>query len=330
MIAAVLPEIRHDWTTEQIHALFNQPLMDLLFQAQTVHRKHFDPNQVQMSTLLSIKTGACPEDCGYCSQSGHHNTNLEKERLISVEEVIAKAKLAKEKGASRFCMGAAWRSPPKKDLPKVIEMIKGVKSLGMETCVTLGMLDNEQATLLKEAGLDYYNHNLDSSPEYYKKVTSTRTYQDRLDTLSEVREAGLKTCCGGIVSMGESPEDRIELLRQLANLPEHPPSVPINLLVPIKGTPLGESKKIDHLDFVRLIACARIIMPKSVVRLSAGRTEMSEETQALCFLAGANSVFLGEVLLTTPNPAESDDYTFFNKIGIEPMDIEESEAVCTA
>ncbi len=314
-------QTRHDWTMEEVAALYNMSFIDLVFKAQRIHRQYFNQNHVQISTLLSIKTGTCPEDCAYCPQSGHFKTGLEKQRLMPVEDVINNAKIAKEKGATRFCMGAAWRSAPKKDLPQVLDMIKGVKALGMETCVTLGMLDDEQAGELKEAGLDYYNHNLDTSPEYYKKIITTRTYQDRLDTLDRVRKADIKVCCGGIVGMGEKREDRIKLLVQLSSLEKHPESVPINQLVPVKGTPLGEQAKIDEFEFIRTIAVARIMMPQTKVRLSAGREDMSESMQALCFMAGANSIFYGEKLLTTPNPSADKDAQLFEKLGLaaEPL-----------
>jgi biotin synthase len=310
---------RSDWTREEISALFAQPFADLMFRAQSVHRAHFDANQVQTSTLLSIKTGGCPEDCGYCSQSAKNETGLKASKLMEVEAVLADARAAKAAGASRFCMGAAWRNPKDKDLDKVCEMVEGVRALGMETCVTLGMLTAPQASRLKQAGLDYYNHNLDTSPEYYRHIISTRTYQDRLDTLDHVRGAGINVCCGGIVGMGESAEDRIGLIHALATLPAHPDSVPINALVQIEGTPQALSTPLDPLDFVRTIAVARITMPKSFVRLSAGREEMSDETQALCFLAGANSIFYGERLLTTPNPVAGKDRALFARLGISLM-----------
>lgn len=316
--------LRHDWTSEEAKALFELPFNDLLFQAQVIHRQHFDPNQVQVSMLLSIKTGACPEDCKYCPQSGHYNTGLDKEKLLEVAKVVSEAKAAKDKGASRFCMGAAWRSPAEKDLPYVLEMVKQVKGLGMETCMTLGMLSGEQAQALSEAGLDYYNHNLDTSPEYYGDIITTRTYQDRLQTLSNVREAGMKVCCGGIMGMGEALSDRIGLLLQLANMPQHPESVPINLLVKVDGTPLDHAEDLEPFDFIRTIAVARILMPKSHVRLSAGREDMNEQMQSLCFLAGANSIFYGEKLLTTPNPEADKDMLLFEKLGIKPEQHEQS------
>lgn len=315
--------VRHDWTLKEIQALFELPFNDLLFQAQSVHRQYHDPNAVQISTLLSIKTGACPEDCKYCSQSGHYNTGLEKEKLLEIERVVQEAKAAREKGASRFCMGAAWRSPREKDMPYVIEMVRQVKSLGMETCMTLGMLDKDQASELAEAGLDYYNHNLDTSPEYYNAIITTRTYQDRLDTLANVREAGMKVCCGGILGMGETRQDRAGLLMQLANLPDHPESVPINMLVKIDGTPLEDTDDIDPFEFIRTIAVARIIMPASFVRLSAGREEMNEQMQSMCYFAGANSIFYGEKLLTTSNPEATSDMKLFGRLGIKPLQLRE-------
>lgn len=310
--------IRHDWTVKEVRALFDQPFNDLLFQAQTVHRAHFDPNEVQVSTLLSIKTGACPEDCKYCPQSGHYNTGLEKEKLLQVEKVLEKAKEAKAKGSSRFCMGAAWKHPSDKDMPYVVEMVKGVRNLGLETCMTLGMLTDEQAEQLAEAGLDYYNHNLDTSPDFYDKIITTRTYQDRLDTLQHVRDAGMKICSGGIIGMGEKANDRIGLLVQLANLPVQPESVPINMLVKVKGTPLENVEDVDPIEFIRCIAVARILMPQSHVRLSAGREDMSDEMQALAFMAGANSIFYGECLLTTPNPEAHKDMQLFKRLGLRP------------
>ncbi len=308
--------IRHDWTLDEIKALFALPFNDLMFRAQSIHREHFDANAVQISTLLSIKTGACPEDCAYCPQSGKYDTGLERERLLALEEVREAALAAKQNGASRSCMGAAWRNPTDKNLDRVIEMIGVVRELGMETCVTLGMLTREQTRRLKEAGLDYYNHNLDTSPEYYREIITTRNYQDRLDTLENLRAEDINVCCGGIIGMGETEKDRAALLQQLANLPEHPQSVPINLLVQVENTPLYGTEKLDPIEFVRSIAVARILLPKSVVRLSAGRTEMSEAVQALCFLAGANSIFYGETLLTTPNPEQNLDQQLFDKLGI--------------
>lgn len=318
-------DVRHDWTRTEVRALFELPFNDLLFQAQQVHRQHFDANAVQVSTLLSIKTGACPEDCKYCSQSGHYDTGLDKEKLLEIEKVVQEARNAREKGASRFCMGAAWRSPREKDMPYVIEMVKRVKALGLETCMTLGMLDGGKAQQLAEAGLDYYNHNLDTSPEHYNQIITTRTYQDRLDTLAHVRDAGMKVCAGGIVGLGESREDRVGLLTQLATLPAHPDSVPINQLVKIAGTPLGDVEDLDPFEFVRTIAVARILMPKSMVRLSAGREQMPESQQALCFLAGANSIFYGEKLLTTTNPEAEADRQLFQRLGLTPK-VEEAIA----
>lgn len=311
--------LRHDWTLNEIEALFALPFNDLLFKAQTVHRQYHDPNAVQVSTLLSIKTGACPEDCKYCSQSGHYNTGLEKEKLLEIAKVVEEARAAKAKGASRFCMGAAWRSPREKDMPYVLEMVRQVKSLGVETCMTLGMLDREQAVALADAGLDYYNHNLDTSPEHYNSIITTRTYQERLDTLANVRDAGMKVCCGGILGLGEARRDRAGLLLQLANLPMHPDSVPINMLVKIAGTPLEGVEDLDSFEFVRTIAVARIMMPQSFVRLSAGREKMNEQMQSLCFFAGANSIFYGEKLLTTPNAEASQDMQLFDKLGIKPL-----------
>lgn len=318
MNAAIKPFIRHDWTRAEIQALFDMPFSDLMFQAQTVHRAHFNPNEVQVSTLCSIKTGACPEDCAYCPQSARYDTGLEREKLMAVEKVIEEAKAAKASGATRFCMGAAWRSPKNKDMPYVTTMVQGVKALGLETCMTLGMLDEAQAQELSDAGLDYYNHNLDTSPEYYGEIITTRTYQDRLDTLANVRKAGMKVCCGGIVGMGEDETDRAGLLQQLVNMPEHPESVPINMLVKVSGTPLESEADLDPFDFIRTIAVARILMPQSHVRLSAGREQMNEQTQAMAFLAGANSIFYGEKLLTTPNPEANKDMQLFKRLGIKP------------
>lgn len=321
-------QTRHDWSLDEIAALLDQPFNDLLFRAQTTHRAHFDPNRVQVSTLLSIKTGACPEDCGYCSQSAAHQTDLEPERLLPVEEVLDTAQAAKDKGATRFCMGAAWRNPTDKNLEQVITMISGVKDLGLETCVTLGMLTDGQARRLADAGLDYYNHNLDTSPEFYGQVITTRTYRDRLQTLAHVRRAGVRLCSGGILGMGESRRDRTSMLQQLANLPTHPESVPINLLVQIEGTPMFGAADLDPFEFVRTIATARILMPKSYVRLSAGRSDMSDELQALCFLAGANSMFYGERLLTTPNAEAEGDERLFERLGLafETVDVTERVA----
>ncbi len=311
--------LRHDWSRAEILALFDLPFNDLLFRAQQVHRAHFDPNQVQVSTLLSIKTGACPEDCKYCPQSGHYDTGLDKEKLLKVEKVIEEARAAKANGSSRFCMGAAWRSPAEKDMPYVLHMVREVKKLGMETCMTLGMLDADKSQRLAEVGLDYYNHNLDTSPEYYGEIITTRTYADRLETLNNVRKAGMKVCSGGIVGMGETQNDRAGLLQQLANLNPHPDSVPINNLVKVEGTPLENESELDAFDFLRTIAVARIVMPQSYVRLSAGRETMNEQMQALAFFAGANSIFYGDKLLTTPNPAAHKDQQLFEKLGINPQ-----------
>ena len=319
MSATASVATRHDWSLAEVRALFEQPFNDLLFQAQTVHRAYFDPNRVQVSTLLSIKTGACPEDCKYCPQSGHYNTGLDKEKLMEVQKVLE----AKAIGSTRFCMGAAWKHPSAKDMPYVLEMVKGVKKLGLETCMTLGRLTQEQTQALADAGLDYYNHNLDTSPEFYGNIITTRTYSERLQTLAYVREAGMKICSGGILGMGESVDDRAGLLIQLANLPEHPESVPINMLVKVKGTPLAEEKDVDPFDFIRTLAVARIMMPKSHVRLSAGREQMNEQMQALAFMAGANSIFYGEKLLTTKNPQAEKDMQLFARLGIKPEEREE-------
>ena len=313
-----LGEVRTDWTLDEVRALFALPFADLMFHAQRVHRANFDPNAVQVSTLLSIKTGACPEDCAYCSQSIRYDTGVDREELMQLEEVLDKARIAKANGATRFCMGAAYRSPKGKQLAAVARMIKGVRELGLETCATLGMLTPEQALELKDAGLDYYNHNLDSSESFYGKIITTRTYQDRLNTLQAVRDAGINVCCGGILGMGESDLDRVQLLHTLATLPSHPDSVPINQLVQIPGTPLNGAAPVEPFDFVRTIAVARLLMPKAHVRLSAGRSEMSDETQALCFLAGANSIFYGDKLLTTENPDEHHDRDLFGRLGIRP------------
>ena len=308
--------IRHDWSLAEVNALFSLPFNDLLFKAQCVHRANFDPNYVQVSTLVSIKTGACPEDCKYCPQSARYDTGLEKERLMEIEKVILRAQEAKAAGSTRFCMGAAWRNPKDRDMPYVVDMVREVKKLGLETCMTLGMLTREQAVALKQAGLDYYNHNLDTSPEFYGDIITTRTYQDRLNTINNVREAGMNVCSGGIVGMGETGSDRSSLLMQLANLDHHPESVPINMLVKVKGTPMENVKDLDYFEFIRTIAVARIIMPKSFVRLSAGREAMNEQMQAMCFMAGANSIFYGCKLLTTSNPETHEDVTLFKKLGI--------------
>ena len=309
---------RYNWSVDEITQLFTLPMNDLLFRAQTAHRTNFDPNEVQVSTLLSIKTGACPEDCKYCPQSVHNDTGLEIERLMKVKEVIVEAVAAKAAGATRFCMGAAWKNPRAKDMPYVLEMVKEVKAMGLETCMTLGMLAPDQAEQLSEAGLDYYNHNLDTSPEFYGSIITTRTYQDRLNTLTNVRGAGMKVCSGGIVGMGENLRDRVGLLQQLANMPQHPESVPINMLVKVEGTPMDQVEDLEPFDFIRTIAVARILMPQSHVRLSAGREEMNEQMQAMCFFAGANSIFYGERLLTTDNPSAEKDRALFVKLGIRP------------
>ncbi|OLO03693.1 biotin synthase BioB [Salinicola socius] len=310
--------LRHDWQRDEIQTLLERPFNDLLFQAQGVHRQHFDPNAVQISTLLSIKTGACPEDCKYCPQSGHYNTGLQREKLLQLEAVLEEARKAKAVGASRFCMGAAWKHPSARDMPLVLEMVRGVRAMGLETCMTLGMLSREQAEQLGEAGLDYYNHNLDTSPEYYGDIITTRTYADRLETLDHVRESGMKICSGGILGMGESVNDRAGLLQQLANLPVHPESVPINMLIRIQGTPLEHVEDLDPIEFIRTIAVARIVMPRSHVRLAAGRELMSDETQALAFFAGANSIFYGERLLTAQNPQATHDQRLFERLGLHP------------
>ena len=317
---------RNDWKLDEIKALFELPFNDLLFKAHSIHRENFDPNQVQVSSLLNIKTGACPEDCSYCSQSSKYDTGLEREKLLEIDEVLQQAQNAKNKGATRFCMGAAWRNPTDKSLDKVIPMIQGVKAMGMETCVTLGMLSPKQASTLKEAGLDYYNHNIDTSKENYPNVITTRTFQDRLDTLAAVKDANISVCSGGILGMGETETDRASMLQSLANLEQHPDSVPINLLVPIPGTPFENVKPPSESEFVRTIAVARILMPKSVVRLSAGRLDMGEGMQALCFFAGANSIFYGEQLLTTDNPTVANDKLLFSRLGINGEDYQQSVA----
>jgi biotin synthase len=324
--APVPSEIRHDWRREELLALLDLPLPELLFRAATVHRAHFDPAEVQVSTLLSVKTGGCPEDCGYCPQAQRYHTGVDATKLMDAADVLEKARQAKAAGASRFCMGAAWRSPKDRDIPKVAEMIAGVKALGLETCATLGMLSPGQATALRDAGLDYYNHNLDTAPEFYGEVVQTREYQDRLDTLGHVRDAGMKTCCGGIVGMGETRGQRAGLLQALANLPAHPDSVPINRLVQVPGTPLAGTAELDPFEFVRMIAVARIVMPRSMVRLSAGREAMSDELQALCFAAGANSIFYGEKLLTTGNPDVERDQALFARLGLRPMPLVHCES----
>jgi biotin synthase len=318
-------QINYDWTTKEVNELFALPFNDLLFKAQLIHRQHFNPNEVQVSTLLSIKTGACPEDCKYCSQSARYKTDIDKERLMEVEKVLEAAKAAKAQGSTRFCMGAAWRNPKERDMPYVVDMVKGVKALGLETCMTLGMLSKDQAHTLQEAGLDYYNHNLDTSPEHYNQIITTRTYQDRLNTLDNVRDAGMKVCSGGILGMGENQQDRASLLVQLASLKPHPESVPINMLVKIEGTPMADVDDLDEFDFIRNIAVARIMMPKSHVRLSAGRDTMNEQMQALCFMAGANSIFYGCKLLTTKNPEANKDMALFKKLGINTETVANSE-----
>jgi biotin synthase len=317
---------RHDWTRAEAESLYRAPFNDLLFLAQSVHRRHFNPNQVQMSSLLSVKTGGCPEDCAYCGQSAHHETGLKASKLMEVARVIEEARNAKAAGATRYCMGAAWKSPKERDLDSILAMVEGVKALGLETCMTLGSLTRQDAERLKGAGLDYYNHNIDTSERYYSEIVSTRTFTDRLDTLDHVRDAGLKICCGGIVGMGEREDDRVDMLVTLANLEKHPESVPINLLIPIPGTPLEGAEPLDPLEFVRTIALARIMMPRSMVRLSAGRAEMSDELQALCFFAGANSIFLGCTLLTAGNPEADKDRALFLRLGLGPMPAEEVSA----
>jgi len=314
-----LCRVRHDWTRAEIGALFDLPFPELIFRAQSINRQYFDPAEVQISTLLSIKTGGCPEDCAYCPQSARYDTGIHAEKLMALDAVVAEARAAKSAGASRFCMGAAWRSPKDSDLARVCAMVEAVKGLGLETCATLGMLSAAQAQELKRSGLDYYNHNLDTSPEFYGEIITTRVYRDRLETLAHVRDAGIHVCCGGIVGMGETRADRIGMIVALAALPAHPESVPINMLVRVAGTPLADQLPLDSFEFVRTVAVARITMPRSVVRLSAGREDMSEETQALCFLAGANSIFYGPKLLTTPNPERDRDRVLMDKLGLSPM-----------
>ncbi len=329
-LLATLGQPRTDWTLEEVRTLLALPFSDLLFHAQRVHREHFDPNTVQISTLLSIKTGGCPEDCGYCSQSVRFKTGVASTPLMPMEEVLEKARAARAGGATRFCMGAAYRSPKPKQMAQIVEMIRSVRALGMETCATLGMLSTAQAQELKAAGLDYYNHNLDTSADHYAKVVNTRTYQDRLDTLEAVRTAGLRVCCGGILGLGETELDRAKLLHTLATLPEHPHSVPINQLMRVEGTPLQGSAAVDPLQFVRTIAVARLLMPKSQVRLSAGRAHMSDETQALCFLAGANSIFYGTKLLTTENPEQDADHGLLQRLGMRPEVLEPAPDACAS
>ena len=323
-----LGAIRYDWTREEVRALFALPFPELMFEAARIHRLHFDPTEVQISTLLSIKTGGCPEDCAYCPQAARYHTGVTAEKLMELDAVLAEARAARDAGASRFCMGAAWRSPKDRDLDAVCAMVEGVKALGLETCATLGMLTATQAMRLKTSGLDYYNHNLDTSPEYYARIITTRTFQDRLDTLSHVRDAGIHVCCGGIVGMGEGAEDRVGMIATLASLPAHPESVPINMLVQVEGTPLATGQRFDPIEFVRTIAVARITMPKAVVRLSAGREDMSDETQALCFLAGANSIFYGPKLLTTPNPGRDHDSELFDRLGLTAMEPDVNPPSC--
>lgn len=320
--------IRHDWTLEQIQVLFQSPFNDLIYQAHTVHRQFFQSNAVQISSLLNVKTGLCPEDCAYCPQSGHYNTGLKKEPLMTLEEVKKAAKKAKEKGAGRFCIAAAWRSPPKKEFMSILKMVAEIKALDLEACATLGMLNKEQAEQLSEAGLDYYNHNLDTSPEYYETIISTRTYQERLETLTRVREAGINVCCGGIIGMGETQNDRMGLLQQLANLSEHPKSVTLNKLIPIPGTPLANKPPIDTIEFIRVIAVARVMLSRSMIRLSAGRDSLSGEAQALCFFAGANSIHYGEKLLTTENVSPEQDTTLLKKLGLEPVLLDTELQAC--
>ena len=320
-------KIRHDWTCEEVRVLISEPLNELVFAAQQTHRRHFDPNQIQISTLLSIKTGGCPEDCSYCSQSVHHSADVGADKLMSLDAVKAAAIRAKDAGATRFCMGAAWRGPKDRDLDSVCEMISEVKSLGLETCVTLGLLENKQADKLKDAGLDYYNHNIDTSETFYREIVSTRTFKDRLDTLSHVRDAGISVCCGGILGMGETRKDRADMLQELAQMPNHPESVPLNMLVTVPGTPLADLEPLDPLELVRAIATARIMMPKSTVRLSAGRLELDESTQTLCFLAGANSIFYGDTLLTAGNPGQQTDIALFEKLGISPVQADTASSI---
>jgi len=319
VLVAAQPNAVRAWSYDEAWAVYQLPFNDLLFRAQSTHRQHFDPNRVQLSRLLNIKTGGCPEDCGYCSQSSHHATGLAASKLMDTEAIVAEACKAKESGATRYCMGAAWRNPKPRDMDAVVEIVSAVKALGLETCMTLGMLDREQADRLSAAGLDYYNHNIDTSERHYPQVISTRTFADRLDTLDHIRQSGMKVCCGGILGMGEAAEDRVDMLVTLANLPEPPESVPINMLIPIPGTPLAKSDPIAGIEFVRVVALARIMMPTSFVRLSAGRTAMSDEMQALCFFAGANSIFVGDTLLTAGNPADAADRKLFNRLGLEAL-----------
>ena len=317
--ACVMAAAQAQWTSETAAAVYRSPFNDLLFRAQSVHRQHFDPNRVQLSRLLNIKTGGCPEDCGYCSQSSHHATGLAASKLMDVETILAEARKAKESGATRYCMGAAWRNPKPRDMDAVVEIVCAVKALGLETCMTLGMLEREQADRLSDAGLDYYNHNIDTSERYYPQVISTRSFDDRLETLEHVRQSGMKVCCGGILGMGESEQDRVDMLVALANLPEPPESLPINMLIPIPGTPLAKSDPIGPIEFVRVVALARIMMPASFVRLSAGRSAMTDEMQALCFFAGANSIFIGDTLLTAGNPEDAADRRLFDRLGLQAL-----------
>jgi biotin synthase len=324
--AAEARTLRHDWTRAEAQAIYELPLMDLLYRAHSVHRRNFDPNQVQMSRLLSIKTGGCAEDCSYCSQSAHHATGLKASKLMEVERVLADARKAKDSGATRYCMGAAWREPKARDMDAIVAMVEGVKAMGMETCMTLGMLSDGDVARLRDAGLDYYNHNIDTSERFYPEIIKTRTFADRLNTLARVREAGIKVCSGGIVGMGEEAQDRVDMLVTLANLTEHPESVPINMLIAIPGTPLENAERLEPIEFVRTIALARILMPQSFVRLSAGRTEMTDELQAMCFFAGANSIFCGDTLLTAANPGEDKDAVLFAKLGLKPMELAQDDA----
>lgn len=318
--------IRHNWVREEALKIYDKPFVDLLFLAQTIHRKYFNPNQIQLSQLLSIKTGGCPEDCGYCSQSAHHDSSIQPSKLMNLDQVLSEARKAKNSGATRYCMGAAWREPKSRDMPVIVAMIKGVKALGLETCMTLGMLSQDQVFQLRDAGLDYYNHNIDTSERFYPEIIKTRKFSDRLETLERVRKAGINVCSGGIVGMGEEKTDRVDMLVSLANLSEHPESIPINMLITVPGTPLESSAKIDPIDFARVIATTRVMMPKSYVRLSAGRKEMSDEMQALCFFAGANSIFYGDVLLTAENPEQVKDAELLSKLGITPIKLSPSQS----
>ncbi|AMC13426.1 biotin synthase [Liberibacter crescens] len=320
---------KKSWTTEEARALYKRPFNDLLFQSHTIYRANFDSNRVQLSTLLNIKNGGCPEDCGYCSQSAYHNTNIKASKLIKTEQAVEKARLSKKSGATRYCMGAAWRSPKQRDMDELVSMIRGVKALGLETCMTLGMLSLEQAQILAEAGLDYYNHNIDTSERFYSEIVTTHTFQDRLETLENVNKAGIKICCGGIFGLGETVDDRVDMLVTLSNLKSPPESVPINMLIPIPGSKLENAIPIDNLEFVRMIALTRILMPKSYVRLAAGRIAMSDEMQALCFFAGTNSIFVGDKLLTTENPDEDKDMNLLHRLGITPESINDTQSTCS-